>query len=627
MKRIVAVLLILCMLLSGCIVEGSGGSSVPEPSTSSEPSEASEPETSEPPEEPTLMESAVPIGQLGNLSYIPNAEIESMTAGQMQIFDDALLLWADVYVNDGCYTEFKLISLENGALLGDWELANSGFVTVQTAADKLGICDACDGTVYILDNTLTEIDRYTMEASEDSWYLSSDLKTLYQVNWQTGVTARDLATGVTDEVLADATYVTVCNQTESHLVLSYTDLISQRYLCRSLNLQNGLLERLPVDAGVNTAVFTDSVYLIGDSHAWGTYYVIVDGERKTAQWQENRFDLLLPQCHLLAMDADGLGMSVYEADGTFISRCEVPEEQAFYIGQDIVWSDEWNGYFLFGAQEYHSGKLLFWDIAAPTSGEDFPLQKEQEQGGTSAKPALYARAKELGERFDVNILIADQCRLKYDLFSAYEINDTEYVTMALDVMENALSKYPDGYMEQLKYGSIQSINFELVGGLHPDDESVYSGSYAGIATEEADCYTVVLDVYTICENNIYHELTHVTDKRLAWDALLREDALFSEEGWNELLPEGFTYAQTYQELPDSIWDYVYSGYFVNDYACRYATEDRATMVEMAMLGSDFVYESNPYLRDKLAYYSECIRDCFNTDGWPEVTAWEEMLYR
>ena len=51
------------------------------------------------------------------------------------------------------------------------------------------------------------------------------------------------------------------------------------------------------------------------------------------------------------------------------------------------------------------------------------------------------------------------------------------------------------------------------------------------------------------------------------------------------------------------------------------------MVEMAMLGSDFVYESNPYLRDKLAYYSECIRDCFNTDGWPEVTAWEEMLYR
>ena len=50
MKRIVAVLLILCMLLPGCVAEDSGESSVPpvEPSTTSEPSAASEPETSEP---------------------------------------------------------------------------------------------------------------------------------------------------------------------------------------------------------------------------------------------------------------------------------------------------------------------------------------------------------------------------------------------------------------------------------------------------------------------------------------------------------------------------------------------------------------------------------------------------
>ena len=94
------------------------------------------------------------------------------------------------------------------------------------------------------------------------------------------------------------------------------------------------------------------------------------------------------------------------------------------------------------------------------------------------------------------------------------------------------------------------------------------------------------------------------------------------------MPEGFAYAETYQDLSDStIWPYVNSGYFVNDYACRYATEDRATMMEMAMMGNDFIYDINPHLRDKLSYYSECIRDCFNTDGWPESTTWENILDR
>ena len=139
---------------------------------------------------------------------------------------------------------------------------------------------------------------------------------------------------------------------------------------------------------------------------------------------------------------------------------------------------------------------------------------------------------------------------------------------------------------------------------------------------------MALDIYTICENNVYHEITHITDGRLSWDAQLRSDALFSEESWNKLLPEGFAYAQTYQDLTgSSVWEYVNSGYFVNDYACRFPTEDRATMMEMAITGNDFIFEVNPHLYDKLEYYSECIRDCFNTEGWPETTAWEKMLDR
>lgn len=628
MKRLIAVTLLVCLIITGCGRTMPEESDIPTEDTGSllPSDEQGGIEPTEPPATATLMDSAEQIGTLGNLSYLPNTEIEEMTAQELLPFGDGLLLWSNIIGDNGCSVEFKLISLKNGALLGELCIPSSGYVTVQTCQERIGVCDAGRNTVYLLNSSLEITDTYTVEALGDHWYLSSDLKTLYQIDWQMGVYATDLTTGATADILVDATDIYVRNRTGNHVVLSYTDLYTQRTVCRMLNLQTGLLEGLPVDSDVVFAAFTDRVWLIGDSAQWGTYYVIADGQRKTALWQNNRFDLLLPQGQLLAVDGSGLALSLYDADGSFISRCEVPEDQASYTGTSLVWSDQWNGYFLLGIQPDQTGKLLFWDIQQTVSGEDFPLQEETEQGGVSAEGALYDRAASISEKFDINIRIADQCPMDYGQFSSYEVNDREAITQALDILEDACAQYPAGYFAQLKYGNIQRINFDLVGGLYATDESVYDGTYGGITLTEPDCVTVVLDIYTISRNNVYHEVTHMTDSRLAWDASLREDALFSEDAWNALLPEGFSYAQTYQDLTDSdIWAYVNSGYFVNDYACRYATEDRATMVEMAMMENDFVFAQNPHLRDKLAYYSECIRDCFHTDGWQDVTQWEKIL--
>ena len=46
-----------------------------------------------------------------------------------------------------------------------------------------------------------------------------------------------------------------------------------------------------------------------------------------------------------------------------------------------------------------------------------------------------------------------------------------------------------------------------------------------------------------------------------------------------------------------------------------------------MFGHHYPFTEGSPLRDKLAYYAACIRDSFDTTGWPEVTLWEEPLYQ
>ena len=78
-------------------------------------------------------------------------------------------------------------------------------------------------------------------------------------------------------------------------------------------------------------------------------------------------------------------------------------------------------------------------------------------------------------------------------------------------------------------------------------------------------------------------------------------------------------------IPDAVLNDGYEAYFVDTYARTYPTEDRARTFEYAMAGWDWVFTEQEPLREKLAYYAACIRDAFDTAGWPDVTTWEQPL--
>ena len=64
---------------------------------------------------------------------------------------------------------------------------------------------------------------------------------------------------------------------------------------------------------------------------------------------------------------------------------------------------------------------------------------------------------------------------------------------------------------------------------------------------------------------------------------------------------------------------------ITDYSLTYPTEDRAVLMAAAMCNFAWDFEPGSGAREKLRYYADCIRDCFDTELWPEITYWEQVL--
>jgi hypothetical protein len=222
----------------------------------------------------------------------------------------------------------------------------------------------------------------------------------------------------------------------------------------------------------------------------------------------------------------------------------------------------------------------------------------------------------------LDIRIAEQCALDYSHYQADALTDPNLVRNALNTLELAFSSYPDNFLRQLPFGDLQQIRIELVTNLRGQENmDTHPEFVGGFAQTASDHYLIVFDSLSLDTQTVYHEFSHVIDKHLLWDTTLRSQALFGEDTWLSLQPEGFRYAYSYTDMPDAIAAYENSGYFVSNYAMTFPTEDRATLMSLIM-SDKTVLQENPGMAEKMRYYAACIRDCFDTEGWPERTLWE-----
>ena len=603
MKKKLLGMLCACILLSGCQV-------------SPDPTEPTEPTVTEAP----TIETKLPLLEqgtaAGNLIQIPSETVAAMEQPEMRLLGNGLLLSEH---GDETLT-LNHISLEDGSLLASATLPAGAETKIQIGSGKIGLCDRESGMVTILDESFRVLRSYTAEAGDD-WYLNQELDTLYIFQFDRGVCAKNLETGEEIWLVDNGYKVQGIGGAGSYLLVQYTDRADWKTYTRCLNLSTATLETLPFEGAVSGGTRTGETWLLQS----GEDHVLVRGEEVQAiSWPGSEVKLLSQKRHLLAMDPSHRDLTLCDTDGAFVSACSLPQSSHAITGEDFVWSGYWEGYFFVDFLD-GTTRLMFWDVGAETEGEDleFTSLGDAQEPEHVLEPQLYQRAAELSERFGVDIRIAEQCSLDYTHYDSYAMMDPVFNREALDLLEKTLSKYPAGFFHQLCFGSIESIRIEVVGALMLKDGMEDRTDDAGaFAQNKGSYYLIVLSGYTLPEGTIYHEISHVIDKRLEWDAQRRDDALFSEEAWLALQPEGFQFAMSYVDTLECPADY---DYFVTDYSTTFPTEDRAELMESVMQDYNWDYELGSGLHAKMQYYADCIRDGFDTQGWPETTAWEQYL--
>lgn len=302
----------------------------------------------------------------------------------------------------------------------------------------------------------------------------------------------------------------------------------------------------------------------------------------------------------------------------------------------------------------NSGNYYFdWDITK-NSGYDINIEMYDAEEGFPAvaavaelyDPELFVpgklsdellplndRAKAIENKYNIKISIGEECS---NILGGYAIRPLTYyddVANALNILDEELSKYPDGFIEQIRYENLDTIHFYIASDLIGTSSETLETA-GGFQMEIGNETLIVVDFnyFDIARSTIHHEFGHCIDDMLVYNGGINEKI------WDTYNPVSVTggsvYTDTYDmfgNYGDEIYAYGTNGedyensYFVDTYSMTYPSEDRARIWENIMSDEGYVdWSRTPHLTAKLNYYAECIRQNFDSTGWNEVR-WEKYM--
>ena len=619
MKRLICILFIL-LILTGC------GTKVPETTIQNTTSTTTTvPETTVPETEPTvpnlswIEEIGQPWDAEGSLLELPVTVPNSLIYAAFLAFDGDLLLWSqDDHRLDSPRTQLCVVDLDTGEVLAQADIAISLTTIPQPLGDMLFLIDTNSGLILQLDKQLEVVKQWQTEIRNATACMGAD-GIVYVHAWSAGSYALNLETGEQRPILEEDPSISYLVADKGYLQVVYHHPDTGELCNAFLDLRTGERHDLPL-RGVSGCQYNNGTWLSYEIEDAFVYTLTpADGEavRVDAGYRNIR---LLDDDVLLMINESSNRLSLHDLTGKSLAECIVSEREHGYVSYELIPSDAFGGYFVIINNNGRGIRLFHWDPAKSQPGKDIPFAPIP--APTEMEVKVQSRVEELEHEYGLNILVGKETDVSFYDFEVEQVMDWNEILDALDTLEDALEDYPEGFFRQLRYGEVQRTEIHLAGTLTAFNVD-YTDTYVAFVQEEYDCHVMVVDIFLADASTYYHEFSHIIDSFLEGDAMQREDALFSDETWSSLNPSwfpGYSYSYAYEQY---VQDYTC---FIDSYSTISPTEDRARVLEYAMVEYDYDhFEEGTVLAQKLDYYCRCIRDAFDTTGWPDTLLWEQYL--
>lgn len=562
-----------------------------------------------------------------NICEVPVEAIEKIQGSELYRFQDSLLSVYYVYDREVKKSFYYLdkISLESGAVVATIKLEDMRVPEIQVLEEHIVVKNIEKKSAYIYDSSLEFVEERVFDSN--FFVFSNDLSKVYVFNDQA---IQEIKGDTTTTLLDIAGDVSISEVTDEYVSFTYVDMDTLLRVGAILDLDSSIIQTIPFTKSLRTLEYSDGIWL-ADLYNEECEYSIGNNEFKCIELNEHTSVSLLEESgHVLLKGYNDEYQSVldlYDVEGGYISSIELVDTLNPLM-YEPVWFEEYNGYFLtLMSKEDGMDRLLFWDLSKTSNGEDMILSDLEESIVESKVSSdLFEKADELSSKYGVNILIAEQCDTELPEHTASLLVSEEDIQVALDTLDVTLAMYPDNFFRQLKHDTFDTIEIQVLGTLvkntSTEDVTYISG---GLVFAENDRLVMALDsrgtfekINKNLQQTIFHESSHMIERRLMFRSKYVEDAVYSEERWNSLNPDGFKYNDSYYGTLDPR----YSNYFIDQYACSNAMEDRARILEYAAMGKLEQYSDMNGIMDKYEYYCEAIRDGFDSSEWEERVVWE-----
>lgn len=618
MKRCFVLLSVL-LLLCGCSKEQT-------PTQTTEPPQITEPTVEPEPERPNFG------------LYEQNTTLEVLSSGSVKMFP---LPGSDYYAVATVGEKLLLFSgTENTVLTCLSEEDDPLSVTlscyldpnsasVQVTEQGIGYYDSSDHTLVFVDLYLQEVSRMTLPTDMISTpVLSPDWQWLYFYTAD-ALRSLELRTGIS-RLLRESSFP----------LQEVSDIHFDGSLLECSVGDEQSIQRTFISAQTGKTRFISEADGVIDTF----------GERYFASWYEaDGWKLLFgskgENIRRLSPVWEGTSIPLLEQNGLVLSRTNESGSRLVYydLERGVRTSQAWlvdvgapqsisadveNGRIWVLAPEMNGQRqcLYCWDPSLSTVSDENSYVSPYytaESPDTEGLEQCAQQAKELGERYGLRIRIwKDALRVMPEGYSFEAEHLVSVYQQSLTTLEEALSAFPKEIFQKMgKKSDNGKLTIALVREAYESNELGTQSYEEGVYFRSDGSSYIVLAMDEAMEQAFYHELFHAMDSYIMTECK-------AYDYWEELNPRGFSYDYSYitnqyreegQHLEGE------TRAFIDLYSMSYPKEDRARIMEYAMLDGNEAYFESKTMQTKLKTLCQGIREGFGLTKDSSTFPWEQYL--